>query len=195
MLRNYGYARVSTARQSLDQQVDALVKAGVETQHIYSDKMSGVREDRPGLLEMLGHAREGDTVTVVALDRLGRSLTNVIQTIDDLEGRGVHVKSLREGVDFSTDMGRLLAGIFSSLAEYERKLIKERAAAAREAARARGKHVGRKPALTRAQAATALKMRGDGFAITEIAATMKVSRASIYRHTDVEARLVTRAAS
>jgi DNA invertase Pin-like site-specific DNA recombinase len=186
MQRKYGYARVSTSRQTLDQQVDALVEAGVEPQHIFSDKMSGSREDRPGLLALLCQAREGDTITVVALDRLGRSLTNVIQTIDDLESRGIRVKSLREGVDFSTDMGRLLAGIFASLAEYERKLIKERAAAAREAARSRGKRVGRKPALTKAQAATARKMRDDGFPITEIAATLKVSRASVYRHTEAQ---------
>jgi DNA invertase Pin-like site-specific DNA recombinase len=189
MQRNYGYVRVSTARQSLDQQVDALVKEGIETQHIYSDTMSGAREDRPGLLEILSHAREGDTVTVVALDRLGRSLTHVINTIDDLEARGIQVKSLREGVDFSTAMGRMLAGIFSSLAEYERALIKERAASAREAARERGKPVGRKPALTKEQAAIARKMRTDGFAITEIAATLKVSRASIYRHTEAQTEL------
>ena len=179
-----GYVRVSTQRQSLDNQLDALAAAGIEPERIFSDKMSGTRDDRPGLAELLRFAREGDVVTVVALDRLGRSLSGVIRTIDDLQQRGIAVRSLREGVDFSTPMGRMLAGIFASLAEYERTLIAERAAAARAAAKARGKRLGRKPALTSEQAVTARTMREAGMDITTIAATLKVSRATIYRYTE-----------
>jgi DNA invertase Pin-like site-specific DNA recombinase len=176
-----GYARVSTQKQSLDQQVDALVAAGVDASRIYSDKVSGVRDDRPGLAALLAYARTGDTIVVVALDRLGRSLSHVIRTIDSLNQRGVALRSVREGVDFSTPMGRMVAGIFASLAEYERELIKERAAVAREAARARGRRVGRKPVLTPEQVDTARRMRAGDFDITSIATTLGTSRATIYR--------------
>lgn len=153
----------------------------MKPEHIYSDKLSGVRDDRPGLAALLAYAREGDIITVVALDRLGRSLAHVVRTIDDLQQRGIAIRSLREGVDFSTPMGRMLAGIFASLAEYERELMRERAADAREAARARGKQVGRKPKLTPVQAATARQMRAGGIDITTIAATLGCSRATVYR--------------
>ena len=179
-----GYVRVSTQRQSIDNQLDALAAAGIDPERIFSDKMSGTRDDRPGLAELLRFAREGDVVTVVALGRLGRSLSGVIRTIDDLQQRGIAVRSLREGVDFSTPMGRMVAGIFASLAEYERTLIAERAAAARAAAKARGKRLGRKPALTPDQAATARTMREAGIDITAIASTLRVSRATIYRYSE-----------
>lgn len=184
MNRHLGYVRVSTQKQSLDQQLDALRAAGVDPQRIYSDKMSGARDDRPGLKALLDYAREGDTITVVALDRLGRSLTTIIRTIDELEQRGIAIRSIREGVDFSTPTGRMLAGIFGSLAQYERELIRERAHAAREAASARGKRVGRKAALTPQQAATAREMRGAGMGISTIAETLRVSRATVYRYTE-----------
>ena len=111
--------------------------------------MSGARTDRPGLQALLDYAREGDTVTVVALDRLGRSLSGVIDTIDQLHARDIALRSLREGIDYSAPVGRMVAAIFAALAEYERTLIDERAASAREAARARGRHVGR-PEIDRA---------------------------------------------
>jgi len=130
-MTSLGYARVSTSHQTLDQQHDALNAAGVE--RIFDDKMSGTRADRPGLAALLDYARDGDTVTVVALDRLGRSLSGIVKTVEDLHGRGILLRSLREGIDYSTAVGRMVAGIFASLAEYERTLINERAAAAREA--------------------------------------------------------------
>lgn len=179
-----GYVRVSTKRQSLDQQVDALTAAGVQPERIFSDKLSGVRTDRPGLAALLQYAREGDVITVVALDRLGRSLAHIVRTIDDLQQRGIAIRSLREGVDFSTPMGRMVAGIFASLAEYERELLIERAAVAREAARARGKRVGRQPKLTPEQGATARRMREGGIDISTIATTLACSRATIYRATE-----------
>ena len=110
-----GYARVSTDPQSLDQQIDALLAAGVPEDRIYSDKMSGVKSDRPGLERLLDVAREGDTITVVALDRLGRSIVHAIETIELLNRRGIVLKSLREDLDFSTPAGRLMATMFSAL--------------------------------------------------------------------------------
>lgn len=177
-----GYARVSTRQQSTDQQHDALLAAGAE--RIYEDVMSGARTDRPGLSELQAYAREGDTVVVVALDRLGRSLTHVLQTIEELRGRGINTRSLREGIDFSTPAGRFQVAVFAAMAELERELIKERAAAAREAAAARGRQVGRPRALTPGQVETARRMREGGFAISEIAKTLGTSRASVYRYTE-----------
>jgi DNA invertase Pin-like site-specific DNA recombinase len=178
-MASLGYARVSTSHQTLDQQHDALTAAGVE--RIFEDKMSGTRDDRPGLADLLNYAREGDTVTVVALDRLGRSLSGIIRTIETLQQRGVALRSLREGIDYSTAVGKMMAGIFSVLAEYERTLINERAAAAREAARARGRHVGRKRVIDPTKVEHARILRADGKTMAEICGTLGVSRATLYR--------------
>ncbi|TFD74109.1 recombinase family protein [Cryobacterium sp. Sr8] len=175
-----GYARVSTAQQTIDQQTDALRADGAE--RIFSDVMSGAKTDRPGLQALLDHAREGDVITVIALDRLGRSMSHVIQTIEELQARGIVLRSLREGVDFSTSMGAMIAGIFASLAQYERALIAERATAAREAAKLRGKQTGRPRALTNTQIAQARTLRASGHGPTEIAATLGCSRATVYRY-------------
>lgn len=176
-----GYTRVSTKKQSTDGQVDALVRAGVDPANIYSDVLSGARSDRPGLAELLRYARQGDEIVTVSLDRLGRSLGHVVQTVETFSQRGIKLKSLREGVDYTTPAGQMLAGIFSSLAQYERLLIAERAQAAREAAAARGRHVGRPRALTEEQARTARALRETGMDITTIAATLGTSRATVYR--------------
>jgi DNA invertase Pin-like site-specific DNA recombinase len=180
-MTNIGYARVSTGHQTLDQQVDALIKAGVQAEHIYSDKMSGARDDRPGLRAALAYVREGDTLTVVALDRLGRSLSGIIATVEELSERKVALRSLREGVDFNTPMGKMIAGIFGSLAEYERTLINERAAAAREAARARGRQVGRPKKLDDDKLRQARALRDAGESVSAICTTLDVSRATLYR--------------
>lgn len=179
-----GYARVSTRKQSTDQQIDALVAAGVDPDRIYSDVLSGAKHDRPGLTALLDYAREDDVIVVVALDRLGRSLSHMVQTISDLQERKINLRSLREGIDFSTATGRLQAAIFSAMAEYERELIRERAAAAREAAQARGRHVGRPRAMNPSQAETARRMREGGIDLTTIAKTLNVSRATVYRYTE-----------
>lgn len=178
-MTNLGYARVSTSHQTTDQQIDALKAAGVE--RIFTDTMSGARNDRPGLAELMAYAREGDTITVVALDRLGRSLSHVISTIECLQERGIVLKSLREGIDYSTSTGRMVAGIFAALAEYERSLINERAAAAREAARVRGRQVGRPRALTDETAGLAKQMRTANIPVPTIAKQLKVSPATVYR--------------
>ncbi|HEY8717072.1 recombinase family protein [Pengzhenrongella sp.] len=170
---------MSTDHQSLDQQLDALNEVGCE--RIFTDHLSGAREDRPGLVALLGYIRDGDTVVVVALDRLGRSLSGVIRTIETLTEAGVLLKSLREGIDYSTATGRMLAGIFAALAGYERELMHERAAAARAAARARGRHSGRPGKLTAAQVRQIRALRTGGESITELVAGYGVSRATIYR--------------
>ena len=115
--RCWGYARVSTGHQVLDQQLDALSAAGVNGR-VFTDTMSGTRDDRPGLAELMAYARTGDTVTVVALDRLGRSLSGIVQTVKKLGERGIVLRSLREGVDTSTSTGRMVLGIFASLADF-----------------------------------------------------------------------------
>jgi len=176
-----GYARVSTDPQSLDQQLDALVAAGVDEKRIYTDKMSGSRTDRPGLAMLLDVAREGDTIVVVALDRLGRSMMHVIETIEVLNARGIVLRSLRESIDFSTPTGKMMAAVFAAMAEYERDLIKERAASARAAASARGKQTGRPRALTDDQVRLARRMHESGENITTIGKTLGVSRATVYR--------------
>ncbi|MCG8154141.1 recombinase family protein, partial [Pimelobacter simplex] len=162
-----GYARVSTQGQSTDPQVDQLRAAGAE--RIYCDKMSGVRSDRPGLAEALDRLRPGDTLVVAALDRLGRSVIQVLNTLTDLDHRGVAVRSLREGLDFSTPAGRLAATVFAAMAELERELIRERAAAGRAAAKARGRQVGRPPVLDAEQVDLARKLRAAGESVAAIA--------------------------
>lgn len=174
-----GYARVSTDRQSLEAQTDALTGLGCE--RIFTDTLSGARDDRPGLTGLLGYVRAGDTVVVTALNRLGRSVSAIIRTVETLTAAGVLLRSLREGIDYSTPIGRMLAGIFASLAEYERELVHERAAAARTATRPRGRHTGRPPRLTPAQTRQVRALRDGGESIADLVTSYSVSRATIYR--------------
>lgn len=174
-----GYARVSTTKQSLDQQIDALDHHGVD--RVYTDKWTGRSNDRPGLRELLEHARPGDTVVVVALDRLGRSLTGIIETIAELQERDISLISLRESLDFTTSTGKMMAAIFAALSEYEVDLKAERAAAAREAAAARGRHTGRPRSMTDEQVALARRMKEAGEPAGIITDTFKISKATLYR--------------
>ncbi|MDV7176009.1 recombinase family protein [Gordonia amicalis] len=176
-----GYARVSTARQSLDQQVDALVDSGVRAERIYSDKLSGSRSDRPGLAQLLDYVREGDTVVVVGIDRLGRSAAEVMTTIKTLLDRDIVIRALRECVDSSTPTGRAVLGIMASLAELELELGRERRASAREARSTRGLSVGRPRALTNDKIAVLRRMHAAGEPVSVLAQTFGVSRATVYR--------------
>lgn len=178
-----GYARVSTGHQSLDQQVDALTAAGVDTGRIYSDKLSGTstREQRPGLAAMLDYAREGDAIVVVGIDRLGRNAAEVMTTIRELGQRGIVLRSLREGIDTANATGRMVAGVLASLAELELELGRERRVAAREARRARGQSIGRPKALDEKKAALAQRMHASGESAGTIATMLGVSRATVYR--------------
>jgi DNA invertase Pin-like site-specific DNA recombinase len=178
-----GYARVSTAHQSLDQQMDALTGAGVDAARVYTDKLSGTstRQQRPGLAALLDYARQGDAIVVVGIDRLGRNAAEVMTTIRDLGERGIVLRSLREGIDTSNVSGRMVAGVLASLAELELELGRERRTAARDARRARGQSIGRPKALTDEKSALAQRMHGSGESATTIAVTLGVSRATVYR--------------
>jgi DNA invertase Pin-like site-specific DNA recombinase len=178
-----GYARVSTEHQSLDQQVDASAAAGVESNRVYSDKLSGMstREQRPGLASLLDYAREGDAIVVVGIDRLGRNAAEVMTTIRELGERGIVLRSLREGIDTSNATGRMVAGVLASLAELELELGRERRTAARDARKARGQSIGRPKALDNSKAALARRMHVSGESAITIAAALNVSRATVYR--------------
>lgn len=176
-----GYARVSTADQNPELQETALLEAGCS--RIFMDKASGSLAERDQLTAALEYLRPGDVVCVWRLDRLGRSLKHLVQTVADLEARGVGFRSLTENIDTTTPTGRLVFHIFASLAEFERDLIRERTIAGLEAARARGRRGGRKPSLSPKQIEVARKMYAEGDnTVSEIAEALHVSRATIYRH-------------
>ena len=138
-----GYARVSTNEQNLDLQQDALKKAGVSAKNLYTDKITGTKSERPGLTQAISHLRQGDTLVVWRLDRLGRSLKHLIETVTALKQQGIAFKSITENIDTSTATGQLVFHIFGALAEFERNLITERTMAGLEAARTRGRKGGR----------------------------------------------------
>src|SRR4051812_39171060 len=138
-----GYARVSTTEQNLDLQLDALRKAGCTDTNVFADKITGTKQERPGLTEALSHLRSGDTFVVWRLDRLARSLTHLIETVNHLATQQIAFRSVTENIDTSSATGQLVFHIFGALAEFERNLIKERTIAGLVAARARGKFGGR----------------------------------------------------
>lgn len=177
----FGYVRVSTARQVNDRQIDVLVEHGVDPGRIYADKISGAKFDREQLTAVLKAAGPGDVIMVASLDRLGRSLSQVIATADELHRRGIVLRSLKESIDYSTSIGRMLAGIFASLAEYERDLINERAADARAAAKARGKQTGRPARLNADEARQLNALHAGGESVAALCRSFKVSRATAYR--------------
>lgn len=153
-MRNFGYARVSTVEQSMDMQLAALRAAGCGT--ILTDEgFSGADFARPGLTKMLRTLHRGDTLTVWRLDRLGRSLFELLKLVRELNERGVEFRSLSESLDTNTSAGRLLLHVLASMAEFERSLISERTRAGMAAARARGSRMGRRPAMTPEQLNTA----------------------------------------
>ena len=143
----FGYARVSSTAQNLKLQIDALREAGCKKENIFTDKVSGAKSNRPGLGQLLGNLSKGDTLLVWRLDRLGRSMTHLIGLVEELRQRGIAFKSICDGqIDTTTASGQLIFNIFSSLAEFERRLIQERTQAGLNAARARGRKGGR-PAI------------------------------------------------
>ena len=175
-----GYARVSTTDQRLDLQTDALQKAGCERQ--YHDTISGAKADRPGLREMLDYVREGDTIVVWKLDRLGRSLQDLIAIVNDMEKRGIGFKSLQESIDTTTSGGKLTFHLFGALAEFERSIIRERTHAGLAAARARGRKGGRKKKLTGKKLEMAMTMMDDkNNRVVDIAELYKVHPSLLYR--------------
>jgi DNA invertase Pin-like site-specific DNA recombinase len=184
-----GYARVSTQEQTLALQQDALTQAGCE--RIFTDAISGMQAERPGLAEALKFARPGDTVVVWRLDRLGRSLKHLIETITALNARGVGFKSLTEQIDTTTSGGKLIFHVFGALAEFERDLIRERTQAGLQAARSRGRVGGRPQSLTPEQQEMLQALYDDpNNPIEDIRRTFKISRSTLYRHVTPDIRRI-----
>ena len=179
-----GYARVSTNEQDLALQLDALKQAGCLEEHIYVDNASGSKSDRPGLNDCLSILESGDTLLVWRLDRLGRSMPHLVTTIEDLRQKNIGFRSLCDGViDTTTASGELIFNIFSSLAQFEQRLIQERTRAGLTAARARGKRGGRKKLTSDdPRVHMAKKMHADkSLGVQDICKTLNISRATFYR--------------
>ena len=174
-----GYARISTAEQNLALQRDALAAAGAA--RVFEDRgVSGAKTERPGLDEALRYLREGDTLVVWKLDRLGRSMTHLLAVVADLEARGVGFRSLTEAIDTTTPTGRLVFHIFGALGQFERDLIRERTGAGLAAAAARGRKGGRPVAATPEKVARARRLIAQGLTVREAAARVKVGKSALY---------------
>jgi len=179
-----GYARVSTNDQTLDLQLDALKQAGCDPQSIFTDQKSGKDIDRQGLNDALSHLRAGDTLVVWRLDRLGRTLKQLIELINDLNNKGVGFKSLQENIDTTTSGGKLIFHIFGALAEFEREVIRERTNAGLTAARARGRLGGRPKAISNPKKLALLYSLYDSrqHSVEAICETVGISRATLYKY-------------
>lgn len=175
-----GYARVSTDDQKLDAQTDALTAAGAE--RVFADKISGTKRERPELDKMLDQLRPGDVVVVAKYDRLARSLRDLLDIVETIQGRGAGFRSQAEDIDTTTPAGRLVFHVFASIAQFERERISERTKEGLEAAKKRGRVGGRPPALTTAQKVEVCRMRDDEQrAISEIARLFNVSERTVRR--------------
>ncbi|WP_425815643.1 recombinase family protein [Luteimicrobium sp. DT211] len=187
----FGYTRVSTAAQSLDGQIDALVGAGADERWIVRETGSGRRDDRPELTALLEQLRGGDTLVVVRLDRLGRSAAHLAGLVRDLDERGVTLRSLTEALDTATPAGRFVVHVLAAMAQMEADLIRERTLDGLAAARARGRVGGRPRVMTQEKIAAARSALDDGQPLASVARVLGVSESSIRRHvprtTDVSA--------
>lgn len=174
-----GYARVSTQDQNLDLQTDALTKAGCKK--VFDDKVSGRRAERPGLIKALEMLREGDTLVVWKLDRLGRSVKHLVELVGELHQQGVHFKSLTDAIDTGTPSGRFFFHVMASLAEMERELTVERTRAGLEVARQLGRTGGRKRQMTDSKIESAKKLLANGVPPRDVAQNLGVSVPTLYR--------------
>jgi DNA invertase Pin-like site-specific DNA recombinase len=186
-VRQLGYTRVSTSSQDAQLQLDALVAAGVQKRDVFADVTSGSKTaiERPGMKRLLEYAQEGDTVVVWRVDRLGGSLIDVLNTVTLLRDRGVHVRSIADGIDPATSTGRMMLNMLATLAEYERELIVERVNAGIAAARQNGTRFGRPvsdPNVIADKLATARDARAKGRTAEDAARLVGWSRATLYRH-------------
>jgi DNA invertase Pin-like site-specific DNA recombinase len=190
-----GYMRVSKAdgSQVSDLQRDALLAAGIDARHLYEDAASGKEDDRPGLAACLKALREGDTLVVWKLDRLGRNLRHLVNVVHELAARGVGFKVLTghgASIDTTSPSGKLVFGIFAALAEFERELIVERTRAGLQAARARGRHGGRPFKMTVAKLRLAMASMGmPETKVGELCVELGISRQTLYRHVDPKGKL------
>ena len=174
-----GYARVSTQDQNLTLQIDALTKAGCEK--IFEDKVSGTRAERPGLAKALELMRKGDTLVVWKLDRLGRSVKQLVDLVAGLQKHGVQFKSLTDAIDTGTPLGRFFFHVMASLAEMERELTVERTRAGLEIARQLGRKGGRKRLMTDSKILSAKKLLANGVPPRDVAKNLGVSVPTLYR--------------
>jgi DNA invertase Pin-like site-specific DNA recombinase len=185
--RQIGYARVSTDDQRLELQIDALLKAGVDLEWIFTDKASGANTERPGFINCFRGLREGDTLVVWKLDRLGRNLSQLLQTAERLEKKGVRLKVVTEAIDTSTPMGRFMFNVMGSFAQLEREMIQERTLAGLAAARERGRIGGRRPVMTPELLEQAQRLAldeaagGEGLSVAQAAKRLKISKTTLYR--------------
>ncbi|HEX5285684.1 MAG TPA: recombinase family protein [Polaromonas sp.] len=190
-----GYMRVSKTdgSQSTDLQRDALIAAGVDPAHLYEDQASGKKDDRPGLAACIKALREGDTLLVWKLDRLGRDLRHLVNTVHDLTARGVGLKVLTgqgAAVDTTTAAGKLVFGIFAALADFERELISERTKAGMASARARGRMGGRKFKMTAAKLRLAMAAMGQPETrVGDLCVELGITRQTLYRHVSPKGEL------
>ena len=174
-----GYARVSTQDQNLDLQSEALTKAGCEK--IFNDKISGSRAERPGLTKALEMLREGDTLVVWKLDRLGRSVKNLVDLVGELHQQGIQFKSLTDAIDTGTPSGRFFFHVMASLAEMERELTVERTRAGLEVARQLGRKGARRRQMTESKIESAKKLLANGVPPRDVAMNLGVSVPTLYR--------------
>jgi len=186
-----GYARVSSQDQKPQLQLDALKAAGCE--QIFEEKASGAQRERPGLKDALGFLREGDTLVIWKLDRLARSLRQLLETVELLDGRRIGLRSLNESIDTTTSGGRLIFHIFGALAEFERSVIRERTSAGLASARARGRVGGRPPAMTAGDIAVAKTLLANSeISVKEIARRQGVSVSTLFKHIPAARATITR---
>lgn len=182
-----GYARVSTHEQNLDMQLDALHAAGCTK--IFTDKISSVKAERKGLAEALDFLRPGDVLVVWKLDRLGRTLKQLIELVATFDAKGIGFKSLKETIDTTTSTGKLVFHIFAALAEFERDIIQERTRAGLAAARARGRKGGRPKSLNAKQIAQVISLYESGdHSINDLCNTFGISRGTLYKYIPSESK-------
>jgi len=178
--RLIGYARVSTDDQNLDMQTDALLKAGVLPHHLHTDKMSGAAKTRPGLEDAMRDARSGDTIVVWKLDRFGRSLLDLLKKLEHLEGRGIGFRSLTDGIDTTTPVGRFTLHLLGAVAQFERDLIAARTKAGIAAHRSRGGKMGPARKFTPAQHRQMIAMHKAGKSFSEIGKHFGAHKMTVY---------------
>lgn len=182
-----GYARVSTAKQDLERQIDALEQEGIPAARIFQDKKSGATTDRPGLKAAIEYAREGDVIVVHTLDRLGRTVRDTLNLIHELDERGIGIRNLADPIRIDSSkpgdpMAQLAVVLLALFAQMERTYTLERAAHARSVAEAKGRRVGRPVAVDAAMLDYAARLRAEGATVAEIVKRTKIPRTSLYRH-------------
>jgi len=182
-MNNYGYVRVSTDEQTFDSQIDELKKNGIKKEDIFSEKVSGsvFAKKRACFSELMKKLQEGDTLTVVKLDRLGRNAVDVLTLIDELHANGVGVKILNLGVDTQKASGRLFLTMLAGFAEFEREIIRERCVAGLQSARSKGVLLGRRCSLTKHQREHARELKVKGMSANEVAKVLNTSKMTAWR--------------